>query len=70
MKLLGLILVILGILGLIYGGFTYTRDRKVLDIGALEMHTKERRSLPVSPIAGGVAVLVGAMLILADRRRA
>ena len=68
MKTLGLILIGLGIIGLLYGGITYNKKEKVLDIGELEASVTKKERIPFPPIAGGAAVLVGALLILVDRK--
>lgn len=66
--LVGLILVVVGLIGVAYGGITYTQRREVARVGPLEVTTKEERRLPISPILGGVAVLAGVVLIVAVRR--
>jgi len=68
MKPFGALLVVLGIVMLVYGGFSYTRDRKVLDVGPLEAHVNERHTVPFSPIFGGLALAAGLVLVLASRR--
>jgi hypothetical protein len=69
MKVLGTILICAGLLALVYGGFSYTKQKKVLDIGALEAHVDQKKTVPVSPVAGGVAILAGIAMVIADRRR-
>lgn len=66
--LVGLILVVLGCIGVAYGGITYTRRREVARIGPVQVTTREERSIPISPIVGGVAIIAGAALIIAVRR--
>ena len=68
MKALGIVLVVLGLVGVIWGGITWTRDEKVVDIGPLEVEAEKRESLPIPPIAGGLCVLAGAALLVAGRR--
>ena len=69
MKMLGIALVILGLLGLAYGGFSYTQNKKVLEVGSLEVHADQKTTVPIPPIAGGVALVAGVLLVVADRRR-
>lgn len=69
MRAFGLILVLAGILALAYGGFTYTKDHKVLDVGSLEAHVNEKKSVNIPPIAGAVALIAGIVLVMSDRRR-
>lgn len=66
----GLILIVLGVLGLVYGGITYTRDRKAVDLGPLEVNVEEKESIPVPPLVGGLAIAAGVVvLVLGGRRR-
>jgi len=66
--LVGLILVVLGLIGVAYGGITYTRHREVAHVGPLQVEAREERTIPISPIVGGIAILAGAALIIAVRR--
>jgi uncharacterized membrane protein YidH (DUF202 family) len=70
MRLLGVVLVVLGLLALVYGGITYTKREKVIDLGPLQATTTEKKQIPFPPIAGGLAVLAGAVMIVAGGRRA
>ena len=70
MKMFGMVLIALGILAFAYGGFSYTQHKKVLDIGSLEAHVDQKKTVPISPIAGAVAVLAGIAMVVSDRRRA
>jgi hypothetical protein len=70
MRLLGIVLVIVGIVGLAYGGITYKRDRKVLDAGPFKATVTERKSIPVPPVVGGIALAAGLILLFAGSRRA
>lgn len=63
MKIIGVILVILGIIGFVTGGFSFTQDREVADLGPLEIETEETRTVPIAPIASGAAVVAGIALI-------
>jgi hypothetical protein len=70
MKLLGVVLVVLGLVALIYGGIGYNRQRTFLEVGGLKATTTEHKSIPFSPIAGAVALLGGVGLLVAERRHA
>lgn len=69
MRMLGIILVLAGVLALAYGGFSYTQHRKVFDIGTVEGHVDEKKTVPIPPIAGAVAIVAGIVLMMSDRRR-
>lgn len=67
-KLLGLLLIVGGVLALVYGGFSYTKQRHELNIAGVELGVakKERVNIPVW--AGAAAVLGGAVLLVVGRR--
>lgn len=69
MKALGVVLIVLGIVGLAYGGFTWTTREKVVDLGPLEVTQNKTRSLPLPPIAGGIALVAGVILLVGSGRR-
>jgi hypothetical protein len=64
MKPLGLLLIVLGLIGLLYGGFSWTRKDKVVDAGPIEITADKHESLPIPPIAGAAALVAGAVLLM------
>ena len=70
MKLVGIALIALGIIALTYGGFGYSQEKTLIDVGGLKATTTEHKSLPVAPIGGVLALIGGIALIVADKRRA
>jgi len=69
MTLIGIILIVLGVVGLIYGGITYTSSKNVVEVGSMRVSVDEERQIPLSPIAGAVAVAAGVVLIVVGRRQ-
>jgi uncharacterized membrane protein YidH (DUF202 family) len=69
MKLLGIALVILGIVGLAYGGVTWTTKEKVVDLGPLQVTHDKTQSLPLPPIAGGICLIAGVVLLVSAGRQ-
>jgi hypothetical protein len=67
-KTLGLILIGLGLVGLAWGGFTYTTREKVIDIGPIHATRDEKHTVPLPPIAGGLAVAAGIVLLIAGKK--
>jgi hypothetical protein len=67
--IIGVVLVILGIIGLAYEGFTVTHQKKVLDIGPIQATKKEQETIPIPPIVSWAAIGGGAILIFASLRR-
>ncbi|MGH9441167.1 MAG: hypothetical protein ACRD16_02720 [Thermoanaerobaculia bacterium] len=69
MKMLALVLIVLGVLGLIYGGITYTQETHSAKIGSMEISIKEKKTVNVPLWAGAAAVLVGAGLLLTGGKK-
>lgn len=61
--LVALVLIAIGIAAFGYQGITYTTQEKVVDIGTLEITAEKTRSIPLPPIAGGIALVSGIMLL-------
>lgn len=70
MRLFGIVLVIAGILAIVYGGFNYTKQRTVIDVGPIEAKVDEKKSVPISPLVGGGILIAGLAIVLAGRKTA
>jgi len=68
MKLVGLILIVIGIVGLAYGGITWTQRDQVMDVGPVHVTHDKTKSLPLPPIVGGLALAAGVALLVSARR--
>jgi hypothetical protein len=68
-SILGIILIIFGIFAIAAQGITYTKTEKILDIGPIEATAKRHKTIPLSPVAGGVAVAAGAVLVMVGSKR-
>ncbi len=69
MTAIGLILIVLGVVGLFYGGITYTSTKNVVDMGAVYLEVDQKKDIPLSPILGAGAVAVGVLFVSLGRRR-
>ena len=67
-KTLGIILIVLGLFGLAWGGFTYTTRERVVDIGPIHATREKTHNVPLPPIAGTVALLGGVVLLITGRK--
>lgn len=65
MRAIGIILIVLGLLGFLLGGFSFTRSEEVLDIGDLEVETEQTETVNIPAIASGAAVAAGLVLVVA-----
>ena len=68
MKPLGLILIVLGVVALMYQGFTYTTHKKVLDVGPIQATKEEHHSVPLPPVLGALALIGGVVILVSDRK--
>jgi hypothetical protein len=65
----GILLIVVGVIGLAVGGINYTRREKVIDIGPIEATAERQERIPLPPIAGGLALAAGVVLLLAGNKR-
>jgi TRAP-type C4-dicarboxylate transport system permease small subunit len=68
-KIVALVLIVAGILGLVYGSFSYTKETHEAKIGPLELSVKEKETVNVPVWAGVGAIVVGAVLLLVPLKR-
>jgi hypothetical protein len=69
MKLIGIVLVGLGILALIYGGITYNKSNTVLEMGSMNITATEKKNIPIPAILGVTVLLGGVGLLVYGSRR-
>jgi hypothetical protein len=67
-NLAAIVLIVAGILGLSYSGFTYTKEKHSVDLGPIHMTMSEREGVNVPMWAGIGAILVGGGLLVMGRR--
>jgi len=67
-KILAVMLIVAGILGLVYGGFTYTKQTHDAKIGPFEMSFKDKETVTIPVWAGAGAIVVGAGLLLVRQK--
>jgi hypothetical protein len=68
-KLIGVLLIILGVVALALGGISYTKREKVVDIGPIHATAERQKTIPLSPIAGIAAVAGGIALVVVGSKR-
>jgi hypothetical protein len=69
MRILGVVLIVIGLAALAYRGFGYTTREKVVDLGPVEVTRQDREFVPLPPVVGGLAVAVGTVLLVTSIRR-
>jgi len=68
LAIIGVALLILGLISFAYQGITYTKQEKILEVGPLTATKETKKTIPISPVVGGVAVLGGIALLAAGAR--
>ena len=64
MKTIGMLLVVIGILALVIPSITFTKREKVVDLGPIQATSEKKENIPLSPILGVTALVVGAGLLI------
>jgi LPXTG-motif cell wall-anchored protein len=68
-KIVAIVLVVAGILGLVYGTFSYTKETHDVKLGPLELSVKEKQAVNVPTWAGVGAIVAGSGLLLLGRKK-
>ncbi len=67
--IIGIVLIILGVIGLIVQGVSYTTREKVVDIGDIHVTAEKEKTIPIPAIAGGVALAGGIVLVVVAAKK-
>jgi len=68
-KITGIVLIVLGVVALVYQGFTYTETKQDAKIGSLTIQHDEQQSVPVPPIVGGIMIAAGVVALFMSKGR-
>lgn len=68
--ILGMALILLGLVAFAYQGITYTTREKVIDLGPLQATVDTKKTLPLPPLVGGLALVSGIVLLIVGARKA
>ena len=68
-QIVGIVLIIAGILGFVFGGFSYTKDTTALKMGPIELKVQEKETVSIPMVASGAAIAIGAFLMFVGGRR-
>jgi hypothetical protein len=67
--IIGLVLIVLGVGALAYKGITYTTQEKIIDIGSIQASADVQKTIPLSPILGGLSLVGGIVLVVIGRKK-
>lgn len=68
-RIIGIVLIAAGAIGLAYGGFSYTKDTTAVKLGPLELSVQEKKTVNVPVWAGIGAIVVGGLLLVVGGKR-
>ena len=68
--LVGIALIVLGIVAFSYQGITYTSREKIIDIGPFQASADTQKTIPLSPLLGGLALVGGIVLVAVGAKKA
>ncbi len=70
MRIVGIVLIVIGLISLALGGINYTTKEKVVDLGPIEATAERHKTIPLPPLLGGLALAGGvALLIVGSKKR-
>jgi uncharacterized membrane protein YidH (DUF202 family) len=67
--LVGILLIVLGIIGFVAGGVSFTHEKKDVDLGPVQIQHKQKSTFPISPILSTIALVGGIGLVVAGSRK-
>ena len=67
--LVGIVLIVLGILAFAYQGITYTSREKIIDIGPIQATADTQKTIPLSPLLGGLVLAGGIVLVVVGAKK-
>jgi uncharacterized membrane protein len=65
----GIVLIVIGVIAMAWGGFTYTTREKVIDAGPLQVSADKEHRVPFSPVLGGICLVGGIVLVAIGNRK-
>ena len=68
-RLIAIVLIVAGVLGLVYGGFSYTKDQTAVKIGPIELSVKEKEIINIPVWAGIGAIVIGGLLLVLGNKK-
>ena len=68
-RLIAILLIVAGVLGLVYGGFSYTKDTTAIKVGPIELSVKEKETVNIPMWAGIGAIVIGGLLLVLGNKK-
>ena len=68
-KIVGIILIVLGVVALVFQGITYTTQKNVINLGPIHATAEEKKTIPLPPVLGAIALIGGIVLLVAAGKK-
>jgi hypothetical protein len=68
LTIIGIVLILVGIIGYATGGLSFTHEKKVVDLGSVQISRKTQDTVPLSPIFSTVSLVAGIALVFVGAR--
>ena len=68
-RIAGILLIVFGLIGLVWGGISWTEEETLVDIGPIEAKAQNRETIPITPVVGGIALVAGIVLLVVPGRK-
>jgi uncharacterized membrane protein HdeD (DUF308 family) len=69
LRIVGIILIVLGVVAFVFQGITYTTHKKVIDLGPIQATAEEKKTIPLPPVLGAIALVGGIVLLVSNRKK-
>ncbi len=69
MRIVGIVLIVIGVISLAIGGISYTKREKVIDLGPIQATAEREKTIPLPPLLGGLALAGGVALLIAGSKK-
>jgi len=66
---IGIVLIVLGVVALAYGGITYTKREKVIDLGPIQASADRQKTFPLPPVVGVISLVGGIVLVAVGSKK-
>jgi uncharacterized membrane protein HdeD (DUF308 family) len=70
MRIVGIVLIVLGVLMFVFNGFNFQTEKRVVDIGPIKVDKAENHNIGWPAYAGGLAIIAGIVVLVTNRKRA
>lgn len=68
-KTVGIIFMVIGLVMLVWGGFSYTKQEKLVDAGPIQISADKKETVNWPPYAGGIALVAGALIFISSKKK-